>query len=109
MDAIKFLEEKERMCEFYQSFNKKMRISDSLCTGCPFEESEQGITTSCCAYTNHMWLNSSYVEAVEKWSKEHYIPTNREKFKEVYGFYPVMVINPDDPWWERNYENKGGE
>ena len=110
MDAIKFLEEKERMCKYYRDINSKISISTSPCTGCPFEEAEQGITTSCCAYSNHMWLKEDYVKAVEEWSNKHYVPTNKEMFKEVYGFYPVMTLLPNDPWWERNYEKtKGGD
>ena len=105
MDAAKYLAEKDRMCEFYHKMN---RGSDSGCHGCPLEEAIQGITTSCCAFKEGMWNYEDYVKAVEKWSMENYIPTNREKFKEVYGFNPIMKIVPDDPWWERNYEKSDG-
>jgi len=99
MDAVKFLIEKERMCKAYYKHGKT-----EPCRGCPFEEAEQGVSTSLCAWSNKMWNEEDYVKTVEQWSNAFPMISNRMKFKDVFGFNPVMYLKPDDPWWEKEYQ-----
>lgn len=73
MDAVKFLEEKDRMCRFYET-----------CSKCPcFYKS--GIAVNC-ILANGLSLaeNKEQVAIVEKWSKEHPRKTRQSVFLEQY-------------------------
>ena len=70
MEALEFLKEYRRMCNLYEH-----------CEGCPLSEKQ------CLA--QRLQTDSEYLTVtseVEKWSKEHPIITNAQKFKEVFGF-----------------------
>lgn len=83
MDALKFLKERERMCNCY-----------ARCIGCPLEKSKcliRDITSDkdC----------ESIIAAVEQWSKEHPRKTRQSVFLEQYpeaalDGYGVMTICP---------------
>ncbi len=73
MDAVKFLEEKDRMCRFYET-----------CSKCPcFYKS--GIAVNC-ILANGLSLakNKEQVAIVEKWSAEHPRKTRQSVFLEQY-------------------------
>lgn len=78
MDALEFLNEFKRMCEYYEKYN-------SNCTICPLYDKNSYI---CRGIKN---CNSKYIlDAVERWSKEHpkrtYLSVLLEKF-------PKTVLN----------------
>lgn len=65
MDAIKFFEERARMCKTYYG-----------CIGCPIYDSTDGILCEC-------WIPKHPAEAValvEKWSEEHLRSTLADDF-----------------------------
>ena len=103
-----FREALDRMCREYHKPG-----FDLPCAGCPLEDSVQGITRSCCAYSGNMWRPEDYVAAVHKWNVEHPINTNAGKFFEVFGFWPPMELwtyNTNNGhrinkyWWNREYQ-----
>lgn len=73
MDAIRFLKEKERMCEYYE-----------YCEGCPLAD---GIETPSLYCTCPEEEPEEMVAIIEKWSAEHPIRTNAvyvaEKLREI--------------------------
>ena len=97
MDAVKFLEERNRMCDNY-----------NLCTdGCPLYK----ICDFSLGYFREM------VAAVEKWSKEHSLKTNGMVIMEKLGRMGVpcvgtamnglkqkMEIEIDAEWWDAEYK-----
>lgn len=71
MDAVKFIEEKQRMCDFC-----------SGCIECSLSCLNNGEKEPCDIYIkNHP---KKAVERVERWSKEHPQKTIRDDFKEKY-------------------------
>lgn len=68
MDAIKYLQERERMMKA-----RKCPI------GC------QGEKCGTCVLWHNGFSFQESVECVEKWSKENPIKTNAQKFQEVFG------------------------
>lgn len=81
MDAVKFLEEKDRMCRFYET-----------CSKCPcFYKS--GIAVNC-ILANGLSLaeNKEQVAIVEKWSKEHPRKIRQSVFLEQ---YPNSLIDDE--------------
>ena len=88
MDAIKFIKEYERMCNYY----------GYKCTECPIGINNNNLNIYCFDFRNT--YQKECVEIVSKWSNEHPQITNREKFREVFGidFYDAMTtLN-----WARN-------
>ncbi len=69
MEAIEFLKEYNRMC----TVNK-------YCHGCPLT----GTTCSIAAELSEEQI-INIVDKTERWSKEHPIITNAQKFEEVFG------------------------
>ena len=93
MDAIEFLKEKDRMCKAYNKNN---------CEGCPFEENEQGIHHTLCAFKLDMLEPDEYVLTVQDWSENHPVLTNRMKLKEVFGINSPLLIA--DSFWDLPYK-----
>lgn len=91
LNAVKFLNEKERMCQTFIG---------SSCRGCPFQEAVQGVTDSCCAYKEALWRTEDYVEVVEKWSKTCPARNNETVFVETFGFDPVSIRFGTKKWYE---------
>lgn len=81
MDAVKYLKEKQRMCEKYID-----------CLGCPIYElkSKHHIT---CVMTEKTYPEKA-VEIVEKWSEEHPQKTILQDFLEK---YPNATLCRDVP------------
>ena len=76
MDALKFIEERNRMCDRYWQ-------ADGDCDGCPL------VYTRECNEMRNMVDDSGkavgkVVEIVEKWSKEHPRKTRQSEFLEHY-------------------------
>lgn len=76
MDAKEFLLERKRMCDAF----------GSSCAGCPAYN-----LNSCRRIRLTNAEMDGFIEAVEKWSKDHPIVTNRDKFREIFG--PDIGIN----------------
>lgn len=104
MDAVEFLKEKNRLCDKYTT----------CVSGCP-------IIKTCNRLRDKG--NEETVAIVEKWSKEHSIITNADKFKEVFGIeinsfgnanFIQIVTNSDsqtikaiqclDEFWDEPYK-----
>lgn len=112
MDAIKFLKEKERMCDYYGN--------NHISNQCPMSQS---LTDDICGFGCNECTPDLQVGFVEKWSKEHHIITNRMKFKEIFGHdYPYKTSAKCDAytrnckyintklmcatclWWDEEYK-----
>ena len=85
MDAVKFFEERERMCD---SFNGN-------CAGCEINKYLYG-GMGCDAYVRHH--PEEAVAIVEKWSKEHPRKTRQSEFLRMFPdakiFKGTLAINP---------------
>lgn len=71
MDAVKFLKEKNRMCNFF--YNK------ALCSKCPIQKLECGT-----GELDDVEQMIVAVEAVERWSTQHPIKTRQSEFLKIY-------------------------
>lgn len=83
MDALEFLKERKRMCEFFEA-----------CKDCPLEEKNCDFLSGCT--DNEMKIN---ISTVEQWSKEHPRKTRQSVFLEQYpeadiDGYGVLMICP---------------
>lgn len=68
MDALKFIEERNRMCDYYRGGN-----THSGCAECP------ALEIMCSSVKS---VTSEYIAAVEQWSKEHPRKTRQDVFLE---------------------------
>lgn len=86
MDVAEFVKEFSRMCDEYNT-----------CRGCPMD----GICVPC---TEAVYKDPQrVVEIVEKWSKEHPVQTNWDKFNEIFGGSPIHLIK-SAAWWDEPYK-----
>lgn len=72
MDALKFLKERMRMCDYYDGM-------DDGCNTCPRVNKGCELST----YRDYDYIKE-YIADVEKWSKEHPQRTRLQDFKEKY-------------------------
>lgn len=72
MDALKFLKERIRMCDYYGGM-------DDECNTCP--RAHKGCELS--TYRGYDYIKE-YIADVEKWSKEHPLRTRLQDFREKY-------------------------
>lgn len=95
MEVADFVKEFSRMCDEYNT-----------CRGCPMDR-------KCNPCTEAVYKDpQGVVEIVEKWSKEHPVLTNRDKFKDVFGDvgYPDLVVAKPgttiyaSTWWNKPYK-----
>ena len=70
MDALKFLQEFDRMCNYYE---------DKLCKGCP-----RAGEPSCDVTELDKEGRKKLISDVEQWSKEHPLRTRLQDFREKY-------------------------
>ena len=91
MELVEFMKEAGRMCTSY----------GIVCFGCPVYEFRKGQTCGE-AMRNHP---EKFVKAVEKWSNEHPIITNRQKFREVFGENACPTVE----WWGEEFKPPKGE
>jgi len=118
MDAVMFLKEKERLCDWTRlicTFKKPVN-----CRKCPL--GNPGFDWEDCDRTMAE-MPEKAVEIVEQWSKDHPQITNRQKFKEVFGLEVstdteltkrddrAFVVVSDEPWilkvagwWDKPYQ-----
>lgn len=78
MDALKFIEERNRMCDYYTK-------NDGIggCANCPEFDSACNVVR---------YVTPEYIAAVEQWSKEHPRKTRQSVFLEQ---YPEAYIDED--------------
>lgn len=106
MDALKFIEERNRMCDRYWQ-------ADGDCDGCPL------VYTRECNELRNMVDNSGgavgkVVEIVEKWSKEHPRKTRQSEFLNMFptasvddvGVLNVCPAAVDDRYRDGHCGNK---
>lgn len=79
MDALKFIEERNRMCDYYSGDNAL-----SGCAECPAFQ-------MMCLSTQS--VTAEYIAAVEQWSKEHPRKTRQDVFLEQ---WPNCMMGDDD-------------
>ena len=79
MDALKFIEERNRMCDYYGGGN-----APSECAECPASQRK------CLSVRS---VTAEYIAAVEHWSKEHPRKTRQSVFLER---YPEAQIDDND-------------
>ena len=96
MDAVKYVNEKIRMCRSF-----------STCQSCREE-----LKLNKCVNQLETENTKLAVDAVEQWSKEHPIMTNKMKFEEVFGDTCVengelVLVRPS--WWFEEYREPKGE
>ena len=78
MDALKFIEERNRMCNYYGGGNAL-----SECAECP------ALQRKCLSVRS---VTAEYITAVEQWSKEHPRKTRQDVFL---GQWPEAVLVDD--------------
>ena len=78
MDALKFIEERNRMCDYYRGGNAL-----SGCAECP------AFQMTCVSVRS---VTAEYIAAVEQWSKEHPPKTRQDSFLEQ---WPEVQIESD--------------
>lgn len=71
MDALKFIEERNRMCDYYYRGDNAL----SGCAKCP------GFQKTCVSVRS---MTAEYIAAVEQWSKEHPRKTRQDVFMTHY-------------------------
>lgn len=76
MDALKFIEERNRMCDYYRRGNEL-----SGCERCPASK-------MACSYVKY--VTAEYIDAVEQWSKEHPRKTRQDVFM---AHYPDAALD----------------
>ena len=87
MEIAEFVKEFSRVCDEYDT-----------CRGCPMD----GICVPC---TEAVYKDpQGVVEIVKKWSKEHPVQTNWDKFKEVFGRAESGVTIYASAWWDAPYK-----
>ena len=83
MDAIEFLREKERMCDY---FREKNQYNLSKCAGCNIHEKiRDGEITTCFTFARRQ--PNEIVKIVEEWAKEHPVKTRLSEFKKLFPNY----------------------
>lgn len=80
MDAVKFIEERNRMCDYYYRGDNAL----SGCAKCP------AFQKTCVSVRS---MTAEYIAAVEQWSKEHPRKTRQDVFLEQ---YPEAQIDDND-------------
>lgn len=79
-----YLKERSKM---FNSIGRIERYCDGInCRECPFNELREKYVSSFRCWEAEVKHPEEYEAIVRKWSEEHPVVTNREKFKEVFGF-----------------------
>lgn len=87
MDAVEFLEEKDRMCN---SFNNGCRIKDHPECVCEIRAKTEKTREACAVYA--LKHPAEIVAIVERWAKEHPRKTRQSEFLKM---FPNARIAPD--------------
>lgn len=83
MDAVTYIKEYKRMCEYFDSKENPARA----CEGCPLEWLPNG-----CHMIEIADNAEKCVAAVEQWSKEHPVKTRQS---ELLKLFPEAILHPD--------------
>lgn len=70
MDALKFIEERNRMCDYYNA-----KDAYPGCEGCPASQM---------ACSSVRYVTAEYIEAVERWAQEHPRKTRQSNLLEMF-------------------------
>lgn len=100
MDAVKFINEVNRMCKSH----------DEVCTGCPLMNSN-------CLVNDFDVEAEKVVPIVEEWSKKHPVMTNGRKLSDMLGINkrnvsrqtigkPYVEVWIDAEWWDAEYKEE---
>lgn len=98
MDALKFIEERNRMCDYYRGGNAL-----SGCAECP------AFQMTCVSVRS---VTAEYIAAVEQWSKEHPRKTRQRKFLDMFptaSVDDVGVLNVCPSLISTSHRNAHGE
>ena len=87
MDAVKFIKEKNRMCDTVAN-----------CDKCPLNDVD-----NCTPYSDNV---EEIVDIVEMWSKENPIITNGDKFTEVFGIVSEKDLLCFSDWLKKEYKGE---
>lgn len=94
MDALTYMKERERMCH---AINRG-RTDDDFCLECPLGGLEQDCTGL------EREKPEKAIAIVEKWSAEHPVMTNAQKFEEVFGWKIDRYFDKlPAAWWDEPY------
>ena len=96
MDAVEFLEEKDRMCH---SFNNGCRIKDHPECVCEIRAKTEKTREACAVYA--LKHPAEIVAIVERWAKEHPRKTRQSEFLKMFpkagrGEDGLIVFCPED-------------
>lgn len=86
MDAVKFLKEKDRMCN---SFNNGCRIKDHPDCVCEIRAKTEKTQEACAVYA--LKHPAEIVAIVEKWAKEHPRKTRQSEFLKLFPNARIAV------------------
>lgn len=93
MDAVKFLKEWKRMCDYY----------GCSCNQCPVGKAKNEYDLLCWDFRDT--YQEKFVDIVLDWSVNHIPITNREKFLEVFGVtIGDAAIIPN--WGDKEFKEK---
>lgn len=96
MDAVRFLKEKNRMCDRYYPDD---------CKGCPLQPApDEGGYASCEQFAEED--PEEVVFNVEEWSKNNPLLTNAMMFEETFGtLAPIaQLVNTSPEYWDMEYK-----
>lgn len=84
---------------------KRMCDKNKICSKCPIKTVMNNTIDSCGTW---ILINPETAEnIIMKWSAEHPVETNEDKFKEVFGYDPYTVTIFDDnfiKWLKKEYK-----
>lgn len=104
MDAVLYVKEKTRMCFYYKELGCRTESGEI----CPIRKQLELLCD--------IWISRNpekAIDIVEKWSAEHPIKMNRNRFKEVFGVEPRLAgfqenhtraLGLPEEWWDAPYE-----
>lgn len=102
-EFVEVMKQKNRMCGTYE-----------ICNECPMHKNNNGENMSCSPF---FFSKPEVAEGIiMKWTSEHLIKTNADKFREVFGFEfvsPCVALSAcdgecegcqwDDAFWDKEY------
>lgn len=95
------------MAEYKEVMKQYKRMCDAqeICQKCPVNEI-RGLYT---CYRTLVDKPDVMEEIVMQWAEEHPVKTNRDIFKEVFGFDPFTIDLFGTAWFEKEYKEPKDE
>lgn len=92
------------MADFKEVAKQYARMCNNFngCEGCPINEIR--LKSYVCRYWTLAIDPEKAEEVVMQWAKEHPLMTNRDKFKEVFGFDPIVDRLDAITWFAAEYK-----